>query len=63
VEGVSSDYDPTRAVFDQPLHQRVVRFQRDHELLADGIVGKQTLIQLNSAVADLTMPKLLKAGG
>ncbi|MES9852009.1 MAG: AAA family ATPase [Candidatus Thiodiazotropha sp. L084R] len=63
VEGIRSEYDPTKATFDQRLHNRVVRFQRDHELLADGIVGKQTLIQLNSSVSNLTMPTLLKAGG
>ena len=63
VEGIRSEYDPTKATFDQRLHNRVVRFQRDHELLADGIVGKQTLIQLNSSVNNLTMPTLLQDGG
>ncbi|MES9863575.1 MAG: AAA family ATPase [Candidatus Thiodiazotropha sp. LLP2] len=63
VEGIRSEYDPAKATFDQRLHNRVVRFQRDHELLADGIVGKQTLIQLNSSVNNLTMPTLLQDGG
>jgi general secretion pathway protein A len=63
IEGQQSDYDPLKARFDQRLHMRVIRFQRDHGLLADGIVGKQTLIQLNASVADLTKPALLEADG
>ncbi|MET0067451.1 MAG: AAA family ATPase [Candidatus Thiodiazotropha sp.] len=59
VEGVKTNVDPRQAVFDQPLHQRVVRFQREHTLLADGIVGKQTLIQLNQSVMDSTRPVLM----
>ena len=63
VEGVQTTYDPVNASFDQRLHQRVVRFQLNHELLADGIVGRQTLIQLNGSVNDSTKPILRKAGG
>ncbi len=39
--------DPAR--FDDALRTRVERFQRRHALRPDGIVGGQTLIQLNSA--------------
>ncbi|MCG8488706.1 MAG: AAA family ATPase [Chromatiales bacterium] len=63
IEGIESDYSVTNPRFDQRLHQRVVRFQRENGLSADGIVGKQTLIQLKGSVTDLTRPALLKSGG
>jgi general secretion pathway protein A len=63
VEGVESDYSATNPRFDQKLHQRVVRFQQQHGLSADGIVGKRTLIQLKGSVIDQTRPALLKFGG
>ena len=34
--------------FDIPLQRQVMDFQRRHGLTADGVVGKQTLIQLNT---------------
>ncbi|MCU7921264.1 MAG: AAA family ATPase [Candidatus Thiodiazotropha sp. (ex Dulcina madagascariensis)] len=63
VEGVQSAYDSLNATFGRELQQRVMRFQRSHELLADGIVGKQTLIRLNGAVSDSTKPSLRRVGG
>jgi len=36
------------AYFDIPLHNEVIAFQRSHGLKPDGVVGKQTLIQLNT---------------
>lgn len=63
IEGLQSEFNPLKANFDQRLRQRVIRFQRDHALLADGIVGKQTIIQLEGSVADQTKPILLKADG
>jgi general secretion pathway protein A len=63
VEGIESDYDAQNPRFDRQLHQRVVRFQQKHGLSADGIVGKQTLIQLKGSVTDQTRPTLLKLGG
>jgi general secretion pathway protein A len=63
VEGVESNYSATNPRFDQNLHKRVVRFQQQHGLSADGIVGKQTLIQLKGSVIDQTRPALLKFGG
>jgi general secretion pathway protein A len=62
-EGIESDYKAGNPRFDQQLHQRVVRFQKKHGLSADGIVGKQTLIQLKGAVTDQTRPTLLRLGG
>jgi general secretion pathway protein A len=63
VEGTQTEYDPLKASFDLHLYQRVVRFQRDNDLLADGIVGRQTLIQLTGSVSKSTKPTLRKAGG
>jgi general secretion pathway protein A len=34
--------------FDFPLQKQVIDFQRRHGLTADGVVGRQTLIQLNT---------------
>jgi murein L,D-transpeptidase YcbB/YkuD len=34
--------------FDFPLQRQVIDFQRRHGLTADGVVGRQTLIQLNT---------------
>jgi murein L,D-transpeptidase YcbB/YkuD len=59
VEGVKTEYDPRQAVFDEALQQRVIRFQRQHALLADGIVGRQTLIQLNQSVSGSPRPVLV----
>ncbi|MEW8271029.1 MAG: AAA family ATPase [Candidatus Thiodiazotropha taylori] len=63
IEGIESDYNLRNPRFDQQLHQRVVRFQQENGLSADGIVGKQTLIQLKGMVTDRTRPALLKSGG
>jgi general secretion pathway protein A len=46
--------------FDFPLQQQVLDFQRSHGLTPDGVVGKHTLIQLNT-FADSNAP-LLSAG-
>ncbi len=49
--------------FDQALVERVVRFQQKHGLTPDGIVGEQTLIQLQSASGDPDVPLLMQAKG
>jgi general secretion pathway protein A len=46
--------------YDQALAERVKQFQRAHHLTADGIAGKQTLIQLNTAL-DLSSTPYLHA--
>ena len=46
--------------FDFPLQRQVMDFQRRHGLTPDGVVGKQTLIQLNT-YSDGNVP-LLSAG-
>jgi general secretion pathway protein A len=44
--------------FDPPLQIQVMEFQRRHGLTPDGVVGKQTLIQLNN-YSDRKVPLLL----
>jgi general secretion pathway protein A len=63
IEGAVMRPDPLNAEFDLETQQRVMRFQRSQGLLADGIVGRQTLIQLNGSVADSTKPVLRRRGG
>ena len=45
-------------LFDDMLKRRVMDFQRAHFVKADGIVGEQTLIQLNAGTADHSIPLL-----
>jgi len=46
-------------VFDALLQQHVLAFQRDHGLVPDGIVGKNTMIHLNTASGREGVPRLL----
>jgi len=63
VEGRPARALGDRPRFDQALKERVVRFQRKHGLMADGVVGKQTLIQLNMAVNRNNLPLLQPSQG
>lgn len=63
IEGVTTAYDHESAVYDQALKKRVMRFQRAQGLLADGIVGKKTIIQLSLAVDDGVVPVLKRSEG
>ena len=45
------------ARFDAAVVAAVKSFQRDHALVADGIVGRQTLMRLNS-IGDPSIPRL-----
>jgi general secretion pathway protein A len=63
IEGKETDLESINTKFDREMQQRVMRFQRSQGLLADGIVGKQTLIKLNGRVADSTRPVLRREGG
>lgn len=49
------------SLFDFTLQKAVLQFQRSHGLLADGIVGKNTLIQLNSSAGREGVPTLAPA--
>lgn len=53
-----SKASPPSPLFDEELKQRVMEFQRTHFVEADGIVGEQTLIQLNKAMAGSSIPLL-----
>jgi general secretion pathway protein A len=46
-------------LFDYPLQKQVLAFQRAHGLLPDGIVGKNTLIHLNTAIDRQDVPRLV----
>jgi general secretion pathway protein A len=52
--------DPTPGgdVFDEQLARLVQDFQREHRLTVDGIVGMQTQIALDTALADPATPFL-----
>jgi general secretion pathway protein A len=63
IEGVLTDYQSDRVRFDEALKRRVMAFQQDQGLIADGIVGRQTIIQLSVAVADAATPALMRNGG
>lgn len=54
--GVSDPPGAKTVRFDDVLHQRVMEFQRAQNLEVDGIVGWQTLLQLNTALADPSTP-------
>ncbi len=45
--------------FDDGLHQQVLAFQRSRGLVPDGVVGQQTLIQLNSLSRRSGIPRLV----
>jgi len=49
-------------VFDDELRSRVIAFQRDRSLVADGIVGEETLTHLSTARRDPSVPRLWRAG-
>ena len=44
--------------FDEDLRQQVIRFQQSRGVTADGIVGDNTLLQLNAAANDVLTPVL-----
>ena len=49
-------------VFDDNLRARVIAFQRSRSLMADGIVGEETLTHLSAALRDPKVPRLRRAG-
>jgi general secretion pathway protein A len=51
-----------RQVFDDDLRARVIAFQRSRSLMADGIVGEETLTHLSAALSDPKVPRLRRAG-
>jgi len=59
VEGVANSADLDN-FFDQALEVRVKAFQKERYLNDDGVVGKQTMIHLNTALNDPAIPLLTK---
>jgi general secretion pathway protein A len=45
--------------FDYQLYQQVLAFQRDNGLVTDGVVGRYTIIQLNTRTAVPGIPRLV----
>ncbi len=45
-------------LFDYPLQQQVLEFQRSHGLISDGVVGRNTLIYLNTRAGREGVPVL-----
>ncbi|MDH3689457.1 MAG: AAA family ATPase [Gammaproteobacteria bacterium] len=58
-DGSAPIADVESPVFDDELHQRILEFQRSQALEADGIVGIETLIQLNAALNPDGIPRLI----
>jgi general secretion pathway protein A len=52
---------PNSLFFDDALLQHVLEFQRNNGLATDGIVGKNTLVRLNSLSGDPAIPRLVRA--
>lgn len=53
--------DLANVTFDAALESKVREFQRQHHLEPDGIVGRNTLIQLDAYDADIAPPPLAQA--
>jgi len=53
--------DPASGKFDKDLLGEILRFQKQHGLHPDGLVGPKTLIALNTAAALPGVPRLVKA--
>lgn len=57
----SAVLDVLSADYDQALRDRVIAFQKDQEIQADGIVGVDTLIRLNTLLNDSDIPLLTRS--
>lgn len=44
--------------FDEALEARIKAFQRSQAILEDGVVGRETLIHLNTALSDPAVPRI-----
>jgi general secretion pathway protein A len=53
-----SEQDLQNDYFDEGLRQQVIRFQKRRGVMADGIVGENTLLQLNAALDEGHTPVL-----
>ncbi|GMR21597.1 MAG: ExeA family protein [Gammaproteobacteria bacterium] len=54
--------DTPSDVFDSELEARIKGFQSQHQLVADGVVGRFTLMRLNNYYLEQTPPLLYEAG-
>ncbi|RUM93433.1 MAG: hypothetical protein DSZ28_08465, partial [Thiothrix sp.] len=58
LEGIDSSTQGHSDVFDEELKQRVISFQNNNNLKADGIAGEETLIMLTTATGKPETPVL-----
>ena len=62
VEGKQqAEYSSSNLKFDDQLVQRVIAFQSKQGLQADGVVGRETFIELVNVNGESTVPKLLSS--
>lgn len=61
IDGVEAGGN-NREIFDDDLKARVVAFQRTRSLVADGVVGEETVAQLGTGQRDVGTPRLVRAG-
>ncbi|EDN69079.1 Peptidoglycan-binding domain 1 [Beggiatoa sp. PS] len=58
IEGIRSELLTLSPRFDYPLKRRIIEFQRQQKLHADGVVGEQTMLALQALVGP--GPKLVE---
>jgi general secretion pathway protein A len=58
IEGIRSELLTLSPRFDYPLKRRIIEFQRQQKLHADGVVGEQTMLKLQALVGP--GPKLVE---
>ena len=58
-----AEYSSSNLQFDDQLVKRVISFQSKQGLQADGIVGRETFIELVNVNGATTAPKLLGSRG
>ena len=56
----SAVLDVLSADYDEALRDRVIAFQKNHDIQADGIVGVDTLIRLNTLLNETGIPLLIR---
>lgn len=60
-DGLGSNVDELNSSYDEELRERVMLFQKTHDLDADGVVGADTLIHLNTILNEPDIPLLAQA--
>jgi general secretion pathway protein A len=53
--------DVGNSAYDEELRKRIVSFQKNHDLDADGVVGADTLLHLNTLLNEPNIPLLTRS--